>query len=92
MSSETLSVSILGKLYQVICPAEESEDLLQAAAELDRRMRDIREIDSVIGVERIAVMAALNLADEVLKTRRDLDQRDKPLLEEMHQRIDKIIS
>lgn len=92
MTSKTLSVSILGKAYQVVCPAEESEDLIQAATELDRRMRDIRQIDSIIGVERIAVMAALNLADELLKTRRQVSQCDKSLLDDMHQRIDKIIS
>ncbi|MBU3068437.1 cell division protein ZapA [Aestuariicella sp. G3-2] len=68
MSSETVFVKILDKEYQVACPAGEKEALLQAAHNLDERMREIRSSGSVIGLERIAVMAALNLSHELLET------------------------
>ena len=86
MSTETLSVHILGKDYQVACPSEERDALLNAAIELDRRMKAIRQTGSVIGVERIAVMAALNLTHEVLSRPPTADDQDA-LLEKMHRQI-----
>ncbi len=64
--NKTVSVSILDKDYQVSCPPEEEKDLHQSALLLDQKMRQIRETGNVIGTERIAVMAALNLANELL--------------------------
>ncbi|MYM63643.1 cell division protein ZapA [Pseudomaricurvus sp. HS19] len=66
MSSETVFVKILDKDYQVACPAGEKYALTEAARNLDERMRAIRNHGSVIGLERIAVMAALNLSHELL--------------------------
>ena len=66
---KTFDVSILGKSYRVSCADEERDELLEAVAYLDRRMREIREAGKVIGAERIAVMAALNIAHELLSTR-----------------------
>ena len=65
----TLDVSILGREYRVACKESEREDLLQAVQFLDRRMREIRDAGKIAGSERIAVMAALNLAHEVLRSR-----------------------
>jgi cell division protein ZapA len=90
VSTETLSVHILGKDYQVACPSDEREALLDAALELDRRMKSIRQTGSVIGVERIAVMAALNLAHEVISNPKVDDSQDE-LLTEIHQRIDAVL-
>ena len=90
MSTETLSVHILGKDYQVACPSDEREALLDAALELDRRMKSIRQTGSVIGVERIAVMAALNLAHEVISTPKADDSQEE-LLANIHQRIDAVL-
>ena len=92
MSIETLSVHILGKDYQVTCPAGERDALLRAAAELDRRMREIRQTGHVIGIERIAVMAALNLSNEVLRQRRTASDIDKTLLSDLHRRIDQALA
>ena len=86
-----MTVHILGKDYQVACPQEERESLLRAAAELDVRMRGIRQSGNVIGVERIAVMAALNLANEVLRHDEAAHQSDQELLEDLHQRIDYVL-
>jgi cell division protein ZapA len=69
MSSDTpqaVSVTILGKEYLIACPEEERKELLSSAEYLDKKMREIRDSGKVIGTDRIAVMAALNLANEVL--------------------------
>jgi cell division protein ZapA len=65
MSDDRVSVSILDKDYQVACTAEERHDLMPAAAELDRRMRDVRKSGTIVGLERIAIMVALNLCHEL---------------------------
>jgi cell division protein ZapA len=61
-----ISVRILEKDYRIGCPEGEEEQLLAAARLLDQRMKEIRTGGKVIGTERIAVMAALNLAHDVL--------------------------
>lgn len=91
MATETLSVHILGKDYQVACPEEEREALLRAASELDLRMRVIRQSGNVIGVERIAVMAALNLSNEVLTGQQQQNDVDQGVLENLHTRIDEVL-
>ena len=63
----TVSVHILDKEYQVACPAEQEAELIVSASYLDRQMRTIRETGKVIGLERIAVMAALNISHELLR-------------------------
>jgi cell division protein ZapA len=60
-----MDINILGREFRVACPESEQEDLLTAAQYLDQKMREIREQGKVIGIERIAVMAALNIAFEL---------------------------
>ncbi|HTC15129.1 MAG TPA: cell division protein ZapA [Steroidobacteraceae bacterium] len=64
-----VSVRIMEKEFVVACPYEERAALLDAAEFLNARMREIKESGKVVGLDRIAVMAALNLAHEFLKTR-----------------------
>ena len=64
---QTVTVSILDKDYQVACPAEQQAELVVSASYLDKQMRSIRETGTVIGLERIAVMAALNISHELLQ-------------------------
>jgi cell division protein ZapA len=64
-----IAVKILEKEYQVACPPEERSALLDSAEYLNTKMREIRDAGNIIGVDRIAVMAALNLAAELLKVR-----------------------
>lgn len=97
MSTETLSVHILGKEYQVACPSEERDSLLRASVELDRRMKTIRQSGSVLGLERIAVMAALNLSHECLElaeNRKDPEQEaeNNALIDDMCQRVSALFS
>ena len=63
----TVTVKILDKEYQVACPEEQEADLIVSAKYLDKQMRDIRDTGKVIGLERIAVMAALNISYELLQ-------------------------
>jgi cell division protein ZapA len=65
-----VSVRILEKEYQVACLPEERSELLDSAEFQNLKMREIRDGGNIIGLDRIAVMAALNLANELLKTRR----------------------
>lgn len=65
--SARVSVRILEKEYFVACPHEERSALLDAAEYLNNRMREIRDSGKVVGLDRIAVMVALNLASEYLK-------------------------
>ena len=64
-----VSVRILEKEYHITCPIEERSDLLDSAEFLNMKMREIRDSGKVVGLDRIAVMAALNLAHEFLKVR-----------------------
>jgi cell division protein ZapA len=63
----TVAVKILDKEYQVACPEDQEADLLVSSKYLDKQMRDIRDTGKVIGLERIAVMAALNISYELLQ-------------------------
>jgi cell division protein ZapA len=62
----TVSVDILDKEYQVACPPDEEAALAGAARYLDQHMRDIRSTGKVVGLERVAIMAALNISHELL--------------------------
>lgn len=78
-----VSIRILEKEYQVACPIEERTDLLDAAEYLNGKMREIRDSGSVVGLDRIAVMAALNLANELLKYKRGGVEVDSGLMDRM---------
>lgn len=64
-----LSVSILGKQFMVACPEDERNSLVAAAKYLDQQMRGIQKSGKVLGAERCAIMAALNIAHELLQCR-----------------------
>lgn len=61
-----VSVRILDKEYQVACPASERTDLLDSAEILNAKMIEIRDSGRVVGLDRIAVMAALNMANDLI--------------------------
>jgi cell division protein ZapA len=67
--SARVSVRILDKEYFVSCTHDERADLLDSAEYLNSKMREIRDSGKVVGLDRIAVMAALNMANELLKNR-----------------------
>jgi cell division protein ZapA len=75
-----VTVRLLDKEYQVACPEDEREALLESADLLNRKMREIRDSGKVVGADRIAVMAALNLSHEMLQGKTSTLQADERLL------------
>ena len=72
-----VSIRILEKEYQVACPANEKTALMESAEMLNRKMREIRDSGKVVGLDRVAVMAALNMANELLqRTGEDQELKD----------------
>lgn len=72
MTSQTkggLDVSIMGREFRIACSDGERKELLKATEYLNNKMLEIRDTGKVIGVERIAIMAALNITHEFLSTR-----------------------
>jgi len=62
----TVAVKILDKEYQVSCPPSEQEALLKSARYLDENMRKIKSRGNIHGLEKISVMAALNITHDML--------------------------
>jgi Uncharacterized protein conserved in bacteria len=88
-------VRILDKEYTIACPVEEREGLVESARILNDKMRDIRNSGKVIGSERIAVLAALNITHELLQQRHhgsgytgDLGRRLRRLQERIEGALD----
>ena len=65
-----LDIKIMGREYKVACKEGERAELLDAVAFLDTRMHEIKDGGKITGADRIAVMAALNLANELLRERK----------------------
>lgn len=68
-AAKPITIRILDKEYLVTCPDDERDDLLASAELLSSKMREIRDSGKIVGIDRIAVMAALNLAHELLDQR-----------------------
>ena len=67
--AKTIEISILGRSYKIACEEGERDALLQAVAYLDDKMGEIKKAGKVNGTDRIAVMAALNIAHELLSVK-----------------------
>lgn len=86
-----VSVRLLDREYQVACAAEERSDLLDSAEYLDAKMREVRDTGKVVGVDRIAVISALNIANELIKMRRNGSSVDADLgakLQRLRERVE----
>jgi cell division protein ZapA len=66
---KALQVNVMGREFRVACPESEQKELLEAVDYLNKKMDEIRDNGKVIGIERIAIMAALNIAHELLTTK-----------------------
>lgn len=66
-NTKAVSIRILDKEYQIACPVDEQDALLNTARFLDAKMREIRDSRKMVGSDRIAVMAALNIAHDLLR-------------------------
>jgi cell division protein ZapA len=90
MSNVSLKIHILGKEYQVNCPPEERDALERSAELLNEKIEEIRNGSQIIGLERIAVMAALNLAHDLILTETSAQENSfaSDLLQTMNSKID----
>ena len=90
MSNVSLKIYILDKEYQVNCPQEEREALERSAQLLNEKMAEMRGGSQIIGLERIAVMAALNLAHDLIQTEQSAEQNSfaSDVLQTMNSKID----
>ena len=68
-NTKTLDIKILDRELRISCPEDERGELLDAVAYLDKKMREIRDAGKIASVERIALMAALNITHELLTTK-----------------------
>lgn len=93
--SEPVEIRILDREYTVACEPQEREGLIKAAHLLDSRMREIRSGNRMAGVDRVAVLAALNLAHELIQSRRsesDEQRRIDYALNDMSRKLDRLLA
>ena len=104
MSTTTLDVNIMGQIYTLACPADEQAALLAAVREVDNEMCAIRDMGKVRARERIAVLAALNLAHSLIEARNAgkaeaasaqaafaFDPRDSQTVEQLTRQLDDVL-
>lgn len=90
-----VSVRILDKEYQVACPLDERTDLLDSAEILNTKMREIRDSGRIVGLDRIAVMAALNMANDLIHAKardQELEGGISSRLKMISDRVDHVLS
>ncbi len=87
---EPVTVRILDREYRVMCSPEQRRELMESGLLVDQQMREIRDSGRVSSVDKIAVMCALNLAEEVLKLREetrtqreDVDRRIREMADQL---------
>ncbi len=94
MASISLKIRILDKEYQVNCKPDERDALEHSAELLNEKMEEIRRGSHIIGLERIAVMAALNLSHDLIRTqnaaKRDSEASD--ILQSMDLKLDSVLA
>ena len=91
MDPVPVTIKILDKEYRIACPPHEREALLETAQYVNHKMREIRDRGSAVGNERVAVMAALNIAHELMQSKIDKGQNAhtfKTQIEELCSKID----
>jgi cell division protein ZapA len=92
-TAKFVDVTILGREFTVSCTDEERQGLMDAVRYLDSKMHEIRDSGKVVGIERIAIMTALNLSHELLNTKTgDVDIGDyKRRISLMQNQIDEAL-
>ena len=83
----------MGRDFSVACPPEEQEDLIDAARYLDKNMKEIQKTGKIIGAERCAIMAALNITNDLLQLRRSTSGQEQvqARLDSLQARIDEVL-
>lgn len=93
MSNKGVNISIMGRDFSVACPPQEQDDLLEAARFLDQNMKEIQKSGKIIGAERCAIMAALNITNDLLKLKKATAGQEKvqERLSSLQSRIDEAL-
>ncbi|MFW1678080.1 cell division protein ZapA [Pontibacter sp. JAM-7] len=89
--SQAVTIKLLGKEYSINCPADAEAELLTSAVLLNEKMQEIRKTGKVLGLERIAIMAALNLAHELLQTKHDVNADVETRLKVLGHKVDQAL-
>ena len=93
-NAQPISISILDKDYKVTCPPDEQSALLESAKFLDHKMREVRDTGNILGSERIAVITALNMANDLLRTSnvdKEIGQELPPRLKDLENKISRVL-
>ncbi|MEI7949841.1 MAG: cell division protein ZapA [Gammaproteobacteria bacterium] len=90
MAAPSISISILGRDYQIACPPEEEESLRKSARYLDQQMEQMRSRSASLGYEKIAVLAALNITHDMLKLSHEANNSETASLRDIKQLEKKI--
>jgi len=88
--AKPMRVHIMDKEYLVACPDDEREALFASAQFLTEKMKEIRDSGKIVGADRIAVMAALNMAHELLEQRNSKDDFQHTISKRIRALQDKI--
>jgi cell division protein ZapA len=92
--AQPINISILDKDYKVACPPGEQSALLESAKFLDLKMREVRDTGNIMGSERIAVITALNMANDLLRAAvvdKEIGQELPPRLKDLESRISRVL-
>ncbi|WP_114416772.1 cell division protein ZapA [Marinospirillum perlucidum] len=97
MSSDknTTEITLLDRKYLIACPSGEQEDLLRAARYLNQKMSEIRRAGKILSMERLSIMAALNITNEMLQrddTNHDHEVKIARLSEKLDSALDELDS
>jgi len=90
--SQPVTISLLDKEFNFNCPADAEAELLASADFLNEKMLEIRKSGKVLGLERIAVMAALNLAHELLQAKQTTSSDIEERLHRLGRKIDQALA
>lgn len=93
-STEAVSVRILDREYTVGVEPAERDSLMAAARLLDQRMREVRGANRMAAIDRVAVLAALNLAHELQQLRDDNARREREftrILDALQRKLDQVV-
>jgi cell division protein ZapA len=90
MSKNTVTVQILDIDYQISCPEDQQKVLQESARQLDSSMREIKQRGTIIGLDRIAIMAGINLSYQLINN--DQLGADNTILDNLHTKLDQAIT
>ena len=89
-----VKVSIMQREFTIACGKDENQSVVEAAAYLDKQMRTVTKGAQVLGVDRCAIMAGLNISHELLELRKTIgdDEQINSRLQSLHEQIDKAVT